>query len=138
MTPYERYEVSFRFRRILVPVDGSESSLRALDVAVDFAKHYGSTITVLHVSYAGTRKAVDAVVMARKRLENQEVRVEYKDVKVDPAFRSVASAIVEEARDGYDLVILGARGLSLTPDLNVGSVVLSVVANVDVSVFIVR
>lgn len=138
MSPYERYEVSFRFRRILVPVDGSESSLRALDVAVDFAKHYGSTITVLHVSYAGTKKPIDALEVARERLENQEVRVEYKGVDVDPAFRSVASAIVEEARGGYDLVILGARGLSLTPELNVGSVVLAIVANVDVSVFVVR
>jgi nucleotide-binding universal stress UspA family protein len=35
--------------RILVPIDGSETSLRAANTAVDLAKRYGASITVLHV-----------------------------------------------------------------------------------------
>ena len=36
-------------RRILCPIDFSDHSRRALDHAVALARHYGSTITVLHV-----------------------------------------------------------------------------------------
>lgn len=37
------------FKRILVPVDGSEQALRALDVATDLAQHYGSEVLALCV-----------------------------------------------------------------------------------------
>ncbi|GAT17827.1 universal stress protein [Secundilactobacillus silagei] len=38
------------FEKILVPVDGSENAYRALDAAVDIAKHYDSKITVVAIA----------------------------------------------------------------------------------------
>ena len=36
------------FKHVLVPVDFSESSARALDVAVDLAARYGASLTLVH------------------------------------------------------------------------------------------
>jgi nucleotide-binding universal stress UspA family protein len=37
-------------RNVLVAVDGSENSDRALDFTLDFAEKYNATVTVLNVS----------------------------------------------------------------------------------------
>ncbi|MBI2184912.1 MAG: universal stress protein, partial [Thaumarchaeota archaeon] len=37
------------FTKILVAIDGSPNAFRALDYAVDLAKKYGSSITLVHV-----------------------------------------------------------------------------------------
>ena len=37
------------FERILVPLDGSEHSLRALEMAKQIAKEFGGKITLIHV-----------------------------------------------------------------------------------------
>jgi nucleotide-binding universal stress UspA family protein len=37
------------FKKILVPVDFSEPSTRALDAAADLAKDYGAALTIVHV-----------------------------------------------------------------------------------------
>jgi nucleotide-binding universal stress UspA family protein len=42
-------EVTREFERILVAVDGSPQSMRAVDVAVSLAKKYSSMLTALYV-----------------------------------------------------------------------------------------
>jgi nucleotide-binding universal stress UspA family protein len=37
------------FKKILVPLDGSEHSLRALGIAVQVAKKFGGKLTLIHV-----------------------------------------------------------------------------------------
>jgi hypothetical protein len=47
-------EVFALFEKILVPLDGSEQSLRALDVAVEIATKFGGKLTLIHAySVAG-------------------------------------------------------------------------------------
>ncbi|BES82101.1 universal stress protein [Pyrodictium abyssi] len=132
------YRISFLFRRILVPIDGSESSLRALDVALDFARRYGSRITVLHVHAPG-EDASSITSAIRKRIEASGLNVVVKTREYKPRATSVASEILSEIIEGgYDLVILGARGSTANEDLMIGSVALSVVVNSATSVMVVR
>ena len=65
------YEKSFIFRRTLVPIDGSESSLKALDLAVDLAKHYGSEITAIYAKPKGVKTSSNVIASAKKRVEKQ-------------------------------------------------------------------
>ncbi len=127
------YYVSFWFREVLVPVDGSESSLRALDLAVDFARRYGSRITVLTASHGDAsriRAAVEARAAGRAPLE-------FKAVRLDEG-TSPANEVLRELGTGkYDAVIMGARGLTVS-DVNIGSTAMAVVANAPVTVIIVR
>ena len=132
------YRVSFLFRRVLVPVDGSESSLRALDVALDFARRYGSRVTVLHIHAPGD-DASPVVNAIRRRIEASGLNVVVKTREYKPQASSVASEILSEIIEGgYDLVILGARGNTANEDLMIGSVALSVVINSATSVMVVR
>lgn len=133
------YEISFMFRKILVPVDGSENSLKALDLAVDLAKHYGSKISVLFAKPKGYQVNFDPIAKAKKRAEKRGIEIEYKSIEFDPADNSTAGAILEEIMNGnYDLVVMGARGRTLTGEINIGSKALAVVSNSPVTVIIVR
>jgi len=132
------YGVSFLFRRILVPVDGSEASLRALDVALDFAQRYGSRITVLHVAGAGAD--VEALrKRVREKAQEKGVDVEFKVRVFNPQVSSIPNEIITEIiSGGYDLVILGARGTTTNEDIILGSTVLSVIVNSVVSFMVIR
>lgn len=132
------YEVSFMFRKIMVPFDGSSHSVKALSVAIDFAKRYGSSIVALIVD-DGTIASLEKVFEVLTSISKKSgVNIEVKVSKVSPT-TSTATTIVEEVtKGGYDLVVISARGRTVNPDLLIGSVALSVAVNVPISVFIVR
>ncbi|MEM3926513.1 MAG: universal stress protein [Desulfurococcaceae archaeon] len=131
------YTVSLYFRKILVPVDGSESSFKALVFAIDLARHYGSKITILYARPKGTHD--DLLEKVKYRLRGEGIQVSYKLLEYDYMSESASSAILKEIIEGgYDAVILGARGRSLITDIPVGSVALSLVVSAPISVFVVR
>ncbi|NPA05108.1 MAG: universal stress protein [Crenarchaeota archaeon] len=136
-TPEPMYTISFLFRRILVPFDGSEHSKRALEVAIDFAKRYGSKITVLYVQETPEAgKGIEDYV--RRLAERSGVELELKIRKPNP-YSSVANEVIREVTEGgYDIVIMGARGNTLNEDLLIGSVALALIVNAPVSVMVVR
>lgn len=132
------YEVSYMFRKLLVPYDGSSHSVRALAIALDFAKRYGSSI-VVYVVDDGTLGPVERITDSVLQISRKAgVNVEVRTTKLTPD-TSIATAVIEEAsRGGYDAVIISARGRTVNPDIMIGSVALSVVVNVPISVFVVR
>ena len=48
----------FLFEKILVPLDGSEHSLRAVEIAIQIAKKFDGQITLLHVYAVDVRPIV--------------------------------------------------------------------------------
>jgi nucleotide-binding universal stress UspA family protein len=132
------YLISFMFRRILVPIDGSASSLKALDIALDFAKRYGSKLTALIVNDKTINvEEVSGEISSRARKSGIEVVLKIKEVR-NPN-ESIVSKVLEEISEGsYDLVILGARGRTLSEDLLIGSTALSVIINSPISCLVVR
>ncbi|MCC6041041.1 MAG: universal stress protein [Desulfurococcaceae archaeon] len=135
------YTVSFYFRKILVPIDGSESAYRALEVAADLARHYGSRVIVIYVKPKGAvlQRDQDPIVKAKERLRSAPLNLTYKYLEYDPTVESPSSVLVKEiSSEGYDLVVIGARGKTLLSDLNIGSTALSLVVNSATSLFIVR
>lgn len=134
------YTISFLFRRILVPIDGSENSLRALDLAVDLARYYGSTIDAVFIKPKGASVETDPIERARRRTGSKPaVNVSFKTVEYDPVVESASSKIINLVLEGnYDLVVMGARGLNISSELMIGSTALSVVSNAPVTVIVVR
>ncbi|BCU68485.1 universal stress protein A [Sulfolobales archaeon HS-7] len=129
------YEVSFWFRNVLVPVDGSANSMRALDLAIDFAMRYGSKITVINVC---SNECEEVEKKVEERVSDK-VKLSYKKVKLDLTTSSIANEILNEMNaNTYDAVILGARGSSVNNDINIGSVALSIGANAITTVILVR
>ncbi|MCC6053594.1 MAG: universal stress protein, partial [Desulfurococcaceae archaeon] len=79
------YTVSFYFRKILVPIDGSESAYRALEVAADLARHYGSRVIVIYVKPKGAvlQRDQDPIVKAKERLRSAPLNLTYKYLEYD-------------------------------------------------------
>jgi nucleotide-binding universal stress UspA family protein len=112
------------FNKILVPVDGSPASAKALTAAVDLATLYKADLTALGVAElpAGAAR-VEEVDEFRKTTEARfrkigESAVEYARSR-GVTLRSVvvrghvADAIVHYAeRDGINLVVIGQHGQS--------------------------
>jgi len=131
------YAVSFLFRKILIPYDGSDNSRRALDIGIDFAKRYGSRLVVLIVEEAGID--IEKLIKFVKELASREgVEIDVKTRKPN-VYSSTANEILREIIEGgYDLVILGARGNTINEDLLIGSIALATIINAPISVMVVR
>ena len=140
-----------KYRRVLVPVDGSVPSLVAIDHALVLAEASGATVTILEVVepfgplpgfYEAAPPGVDRVEwVADQRFDSvrpslAETAVEW-DRRVesgDPADR--ICAVAEEG--GYDLVVMGSFGRGALGRFLLGSVSDRVVHHAPCSVMVVR
>jgi nucleotide-binding universal stress UspA family protein len=138
------------FKKILVPLDGSEHSLRALDVAIQIAKKFGAKITLIHVYSVTVRPAmmpeptplsafgipvmtpaeVSSIIEATRKagnkiLEEGEAKVKAEGVEVETRLEEghAVQEIVRVSKEGgYDLIVMGARGISKLREILLGSV----------------
>jgi len=136
------------FERILLAVDGSEHSDRAVPVAGDLARRYGGEVVVLHVREHevtwGTdidvetadeaRTLVDRVVRELKDA-GTNVRGEVVRVALGQTPRAILDMVQEE---DAGLIVMGTRGLSDWGRLLMGSVAHKVVHLAEVPVLVVR
>ena len=135
--------------RILVAHDGSEQARRAVEVAVDLARKYGASITLLtaihHPSYAATIGEVEEANHEQRVAIEQMQReaIEYARLHgIDPGAEIVsghpAEAIIEYASTHHiDLIVMGHRGMSNLQRFFVGSVADRVVDHAPCMVLIV-
>ena len=143
-------------KTILVPVDGSEAALRALEFAIEVGKKFAAEIIVLNVDipYDLNRivpskgkdadgKDVKPVDLGVKPMEEAEKVVKkyaydkafFKSlVDVDPAER----ICIEAKRANVDLVVMGNRGMGTLAGFFLGSVSTKVSQNVHCPVTIIK
>jgi nucleotide-binding universal stress UspA family protein len=139
------------YRRILVGLDGSEGSRRALDCALDLAELTGAALHALSVeehlpAFAGTVGEVQDA----QRFANQYFRGIHEEAAALAARRGraltheivpghVAQTLMRVAREGgFDLIILGHAGHSALAHLFLGSTADRVVEHAQCAVLIVR
>jgi nucleotide-binding universal stress UspA family protein len=141
------------FSKILLAMDHSDNSRRALEYTLKLAKIHGSKVTILHVveplpSAPDTQiaaHALDAVgeYDAQKFLDTiaERARTEYQ-IKPDVIWRvgHPAKIILEIAEHSIaaDLIVMGSRGLGGFKEMLLGSVSHSVVNHAKIPVLIVR
>ncbi len=97
------------FKSILVPVDDSEPSAKALTFALDLASSQDASIQICHVSPS----VADAEEAGRAVLDAAAYRAEEFGVvaKTDLCFGTPADAIIELAdRDGIDVIVMSSHG----------------------------
>lgn len=131
-------------RNVLVAVDGSENSNRALDFALDLTEKYEAKITVLNVSedlaisevphestaYATVGTAIFAKDLRRMHEEILKKSVDHaKAVKPNLEVSSLlkegdpALEIVNVAKDGgFDVIVVGHKGMGKVKELLLGSI----------------
>jgi nucleotide-binding universal stress UspA family protein len=138
-------------KKILVPVDGSEYSFRAVQAAAALAVKFDSKITLLHVTappfghYLGELDiAITMNILEEMEKEGRAIlakaEAECPEGLVDTIYRqgNPTATIVNESKKGYDLIVMGSRGLGALKEFLMGSVSNGVVHRSDCSVMIVR
>ena len=144
------------YQHILVPVDGSPTSLAAVNQAAQLAKTYGSKVTVLLVitidpfigiEYinAQTQKE-DALnhsqAMVKSILDEAKQKFAAQGIEADTKVvegQEIYKEIVNTARDlNADLVVIGSHGRTGIKKLVLGSVVQKVLAEIHLPVLVVR
>lgn len=94
------------YERILVGTDGSTTATKAVDRAAAVAASIGASLTIF--SAARPDKGDAVVAEARERHAAAGVAIDTKVVDADPV-----RALIEEARDGgYDLLVMGNKGMT--------------------------
>ena len=155
------------FKKILVAIDGSDSSKRAAQVALGLAeglkadlvllhaispptKYYGSTIPAPSGVAAPpiSQREIDAYYdyarrAAKGMVEDVESQAKRGGVKVKTDFpqgvSSVVETIIDHAEDEKaDLIVVGTRGLGGFKKLLLGSVSSGVVSHASTPVLVVR
>jgi len=138
------------FNKILLGYDGSPHARKALMVALDLAQKYKAEITAVSIAhvpdFADTRDEVNGALedaqnfftkvleQARELAAQEGITLTTKIVPGHPADKLVRLA--EE--ESYDLIVLGARGLSGIKRFLLGSVSEAVVRLANCPVLIVK
>ncbi len=137
--------------KILVPVDGSEYSLKAVESACDLAKvQPSSTLTLLAVSIELPELEEGKYIADKMKLQAEVALTKAKTlaaakeplVKVDTILATGASPaeeIVKAAKDQkVDLIVIGSRGLAGKTSSFLGSTAAKVVTYSPCSVLVVK
>ena len=140
------------FSKVLVPVDGSDNYLRALDAALLLSEKIGAEVTAIHVMedipilHIQSEKLLRELVDAYKK-ETQQILSKCSDIATRKGLSittkllqgNVGSTILDFCeREKYDVIIMGSRGMGKFKELVLGSVSNKVVHHSSCPVMIIR
>ena len=155
LRPAPNRESPFEIRRLLVPIDFSESSLEALELASRLAVAFQASLMLLSVvemdrggSAAGTPErdaanrspADDPAERIRRRLEELAARMGgNRPARVAVRLGCPEEEILAEAAlSESDLIVMGSRGLSPVEQITLGSVAEHAIQNASCPVLVVK
>jgi nucleotide-binding universal stress UspA family protein len=140
------------FTNVLVPVDGSDNSYRALDAALLLTEKLGSSITVVNVieqvpiTHIESEKLLSELLEAYKK-ENQEILSKCSNIATEKGLSiqtlllqgNPASVILDYSKkEKFDLVIVGSRGMGKFKQLILGSVSSKIVHHSPCAILLIR
>ena len=130
-----------KIKKLLVAIDGSEQSAKALDYAVELARHFKGKITLLHVEEAKLFELEPKAIKEVSANILNDAAAKIKDVPYDKRLEigDPAKIILDVAKEeNYDLIVLGSRGRSSVKRFLLGSVSADVSMDAHRSVLIVK
>ena len=143
------------YQHFLVPVDGSPTSLVAVEHAINFAKTLNSKITLVQVltldpyiaaEYLSSTQTNDLIERARKSILDNLATAEQKfteaGITVDVQLlegQVIQNELLKAAKSlNVDLIIMGSHGRTGLKKLFLGSVTQNILSETDIPVLVVR
>lgn len=116
--------LSAMFEKILFPVDRSLETSHALELAVDLARKYDSSVTLLFVLDASE---LDDATAAEKQRQHGQALLKQAEAALHRANLSQVETVLREGKVAFaicdaaddlkaNLVVMGSRGVGLTED----------------------
>jgi len=135
-------------KKILIPIDFSQTSKNALHYALDLFNHKDLEITILHIyganSSALMMKSIDGVLLKNVNKEIDALLKEIKEKASDVIFNAKiaknypVSTITEMGNSGvFDLIVMGTKGVSGLKEVFMGSIAGGVVEESEIPVIVV-
>jgi nucleotide-binding universal stress UspA family protein len=148
-------KIKGQFSKILVGIDGSETSMKAADYAIEMARKDGAqlialTVNPLTLSSYGLATPQDESQHLKEEkeeskhwLDNVSRNAKQKNVQVKTEVvygqMSIEGAIVEYAEsEGVDLIVIGTKGSSGLKNKLLGSVASGVVSSATCPAMVVK
>lgn len=142
-------------KNILIPIDGSENSIKAVEAGRELAKVFGSKVTILNVVPPGwdqgfgeldyvyvatvpdeiTKYSLELLKKAGQMFEGMDNQVETEII-----YGSVVDTILDYTNaHGIDLIIMGSHGLgALKNRIMTGSVTTKILHHTGVPVLVIK
>lgn len=140
------------FSKVLVPVDGSDNSLRSLDPALLLSEKLGAKVTAIHVMEDIPVLHIQSEKLLRKLIEDfkkdrQLILSKCSEIAAEKGLLlntkllqgNAGSTILDFCENGkFDVIVMGSRGMGKFKELVLGSVSSKVVHHASCPVMIIR
>src|SRR5574337_215246 len=138
----------YQVKKILVPMDGSKNSFRGLDTAIYLARQCGATLTGLVVMPIYSRSFMP-ITYDKKYLTKaaNEFMENAKKLAAQNGIGFVGKSIIGNesieivdfaAKNKFDIIVIGARGLGSVKEAFLGSTSHAVVHKSNIPVLVVK
>ena len=136
--------------KVLVPTDGSEHSMKAVQEGVELAEKKGAQVTLMSVAYYVADYLEEMPPNIREKLENEawaalkkgKALFDAKNLPVETIMEAglvPANLIIAKAQDGkFDRIVIGSTGQNALERILMGSTASKVVAHAPCEVTVVR
>lgn len=119
--------------KLLLGLDGSELSMRALDVTIERARETGDSLAVAVFEGPESVDLEEIADTARERLAEDGLEAEVHYLEEDPG-----SQLVELAEERFDRIVMGGGTISPMGKIRIGDVIEFVLVNTQTTVTLVR
>lgn len=119
------------FKKILVPVDGSDLSMKAFEKALSFAKLVDGSVDIVHVTDYPTTgpigmeqpKGLEPGTDDYKLMQSYLQVANERGMDIGTLLKSgIPADVIIGMSDRYDIIIMGNRGMNPITSLVIGSV----------------
>ena len=138
----------YHIKKILIPMDGSKNSLRGLDTAIYLARQCGATLTGLFVMPIYPKSFMPITYdrkyltkAAKEFMDNAKKHAAQNGIVFvgKTTIGNESSEIINfAAKNKFDIIVIGARGLGSVKEAFLGSVSHAVVHKSKIPVMIVK